>query len=267
MNLRDKHILLTGASRGIGATLARHLSVTGARLTLVARPSAALDRIAGELKAHVLPADLGAADFDAAALWARAEAGGGPVHVLINNAGVDLTGDPALTAPGDVAGAYRLNLIAPALLCQQMIRAAERDGGVDRLVVNVSSQSANVGVPGMGWYASTKAGLSHLTRALGSEFGGTRIRFLLVEPGAVPTGMLESVQGYGPTAAAFARFRALGLQRDVPAEELAGAILAGIRDDQTYLCRPRRSGPVAWMTALSHHLCMLALQGVARRSG
>src|SRR3954447_2001740 len=116
MELSGTRVLVTGASRGIGEALARRFATAGASVALVARSEEPLKRLASETGGVAFPADLNdrAAVHD---LIDRVEADGGPVDVLVNNAGIDLVGWLPGTEAVDLERLYQVNLIAPAVLC------------------------------------------------------------------------------------------------------------------------------------------------------
>src|SRR5215212_6748677 len=88
MNLQGKRVVVTGASRGIGREIAKQCARAGARVALVARNEQAIKELAAELGGTAHPCDL--ADLEQVrGLLARIEADGGPVDVLVNNAGID----------------------------------------------------------------------------------------------------------------------------------------------------------------------------------
>src|SRR5436305_15191019 len=112
MELAGKRVLITGASRGIGQALAERFTAAGSRVALVARSEGALKDLAGRLGGTAHPADL-ADPEQVSGLIDRIESDGGPVDVLVNNAGVDMTGSFAKAADRDVEFLYRLNLLTP----------------------------------------------------------------------------------------------------------------------------------------------------------
>src|SRR3954451_922860 len=146
MELSGTRVLITGASRGIGEALARRFATAGARVALVARSEEPLERLAGDTGGAAFPADLN----DPAAVRAligRVEADGGPVDVLVNNAGIDLAGWLPGTDPVDLERLYQVNLVAPAVLCRQVIPGMLQRGRGH--IVNVSSLSRVAAFPGL----------------------------------------------------------------------------------------------------------------------
>ncbi len=201
--LHDAHVLLTGASSGIGAALARALADRGARLTLVARREARLRALADEMPGehHVLPADL--ADLDAAdRVASRAVEAGGPIDVLINNAGVQIVRPTAQTTAAEGEWLLRVDTLAPFRLMHAALGPMlDRGRGS---IVNIASLAAIVPTAGMFHYSAAKAALAGGSEALASELRGTGVHVLTVYPGPVETEMAAAaVQQYArdPTGA------------------------------------------------------------------
>lgn len=166
------HAIVTGASSGIGAALARELSAHGWDLTLVARRRPLLDELAAGLRTrcHVVEADL--SDLDAATGWLPgATAALGPVELLVNNAGVQVV---APTAGVDLARAeasLRVNLLSPMRLWRAVLPDMLARG--QGTVVDICSMAALAPTPGMAWYNASKAGLAGASEALRGELRGT----------------------------------------------------------------------------------------------
>src|SRR3954462_3526623 len=200
MELEGSRVLITGASRGIGEAMARRFAARGARVALVARTEPAIKDLAAELDGTAHPADL-SDPHDVRGLIERIEGDGGPIDVLVNNAGIDELGRFDRKSAEDVERAFRVNLVSPAELCRQAIPGMlERGRGH---IVNVSSLAGTAVFPGLVAYSSTKAGLSQLTAGLRAELRGTPLRTTLVELGPIPTDMLDRVQAYEPTRESF----------------------------------------------------------------
>jgi short-subunit dehydrogenase len=179
------HVAITGASRGIGEALAHRFAASGADLTLVARSAAALETLAGRLArpARVLPADL---DGDPTGWVERAEAGFGPIDVLINNAGRQVVG-PADSIAAEAEASLRLNLLSPVRLC-----LAVGPGMLARgrgTIVNVASAAAHSWLPGMAAYNASKSGLGAWSESLRAEWLPRGVNVLTVYPGPVRTDM------------------------------------------------------------------------------
>ena len=180
------HIAITGASSGIGATLARELSSAGHSLTLVARRKDLLDALAKELggKTHVVAHDL--SDTSRATEWiAAAEAALGPIDVLVNNAGVQLVAPSASLDPDEAERTIVVDLLAPLRLTRAVLPSMiARGNGV---IVDVASQAALAPTPGMMHYNAAKAGLAAASESLRGELRGTGVHVVTVYPGIIPT--------------------------------------------------------------------------------
>ena len=136
MELRGRRVLITGASRGIGESLAHAFAGAGATVALVARSQDALEALAAELGGTAHAADL-SDPTQVAALFPRVEDEAGPIDVLVNNAGIENPGG-FIDAPEDeIRRVTQVNYLAPAELCRQAIPRMLRRGGGH--IVNVSS--------------------------------------------------------------------------------------------------------------------------------
>ncbi len=262
MDLAGAHVLVTGASRGIGAGLARAFAEAGARVTGVARDAEAVAALAAETGGTSLAADL--LDRDALrGLVARAEEAAGPVDVLVNNAGVDLTGAFTDLGADDLERLVSLDLLAPMELTRQALPGMiERGRGH---VVNVASLAGVAVFPGLVAYSACKAGLTHFTAGLRADLRGLPIGTTVVEVGLVPTDMGESVVGYGPTASSFKRFERLGLLADTPVDRLSAATVDAVRKDRRHVRLPKRATGFAMLTEAPRRLTEMTLSGVRHR--
>lgn len=183
--------LITGASRGLGATLA-HLLANSHRLILTSRGAEALERVGNELRARgaevmTLAGDVGSATHrrrlvEAARAWGR-------LDLLINNA--SLLGP----SPQPVLADYPLetlevvlnvNLLAPIGLIQESLPLLQKSHG---LVVNISSDAAVGGYAGWGGYGMSKAALDLVSKTLAAELSEQRVSVVSVDPGDMRTQM------------------------------------------------------------------------------
>ena len=155
MEIRGKRVLITGASRGIGESLAYAFAEAGATVALVARTKDAIETLAAALGGTAHVADL-SDPTQVATLIERVEDEAGPIDVLVNNAGLGTGGDFA-TAPADMLRQVtQVNYLAPAELSRQVIpRMLQRGGGH---IVNVSSMAGSSPLPGLAVYSASKAG-------------------------------------------------------------------------------------------------------------
>lgn len=187
--LRGKRALVTGASSGIGAVIARELAVLGVDLVLSARRKDALDEIArqcGEkgVRVDVVTADLGRADA-ATELWNAASAGG-PIDILINNAGFGVFRSFATTEWARDAEMLQLNITSLVELSYRFVAARRADPSRSYLM-NIASIAAYQAVPNFAVYASSKAFVRNFTEALHVEMKGTAVSVTCVCPGGTST--------------------------------------------------------------------------------
>jgi nucleoside-diphosphate-sugar epimerase len=146
MEIRGKRVLITGASRGIGESLAHAFARAGATVALVARTKDAIAALADELGGTAHPADL-SDPTQVADLVGHVEEEAGPIDVLVNNAGVGIPAAFTDAPDDDLRIVTQVNYLAPAELCRQVIpRMLGRGGGH---VVNVSSMAGCSALPGL----------------------------------------------------------------------------------------------------------------------
>jgi len=187
--LTGKRALVTGASSGIGAAIARLLAADGVELVLTARRRDALDQVAAECTARgarvrVIAADLGRPGA-AAALWTEAAAGG-RIDLLVNNAGFGYFRPFAAADWDRDAELLQLNVTSLVELARRFVSA--REGLPDRAyLLNVASIAAYQSVPGFAVYASSKAFVRNFSEALHDELAGTPISVTCICPGGTKT--------------------------------------------------------------------------------
>lgn len=261
MDLNGSRVVLTGGSRGIGEAIARELAARGAHVALVARNADLLATVAASLpNAVAVPADLG--DRSAIeGLIARCEdALGGPIDVLVNNAGIDDVGFFADVTADDIVQIHQINLVAPIELCRQAVAGmTERGKGH---IVNVSSMAGSGGFTGMSLYCSTKAGLSNFTGILRRELRGTGVGTTIVELGPIPTDMLTHVNECPPTGKSFTRFRRLQLLPNVPRERVAKEVVAAITAGRQCVRLPKRAMIFPMARSFPQRTIDLVLRGI-----
>ncbi|MBV9410111.1 MAG: SDR family oxidoreductase [Acidimicrobiia bacterium] len=259
MELTGRRVLITGASRGIGQALAESFTAAGARVALVARSEGPLKELADRLGGTAHPCDLGDPD-KVLGLIDRIENDGGPIDVLVNNAGVDLTSSFLNNTMQDIEFLFRVNLLTPIALCHEAVpRMLQRGGGH---IVNVSSYAGTAVFPGLVAYSSSKAGLSQFTAGLRSDLKGMPIGTTLVELGPIPTDMLDNVGSYSPTNDSFGRFYKLRLLVDVPKEKVAADVVDAVREDRRHVRHPKRAMAFPLLTEAPRRTVELFLSGV-----
>ena len=188
---QDRAVVITGASAGIGLAAARRFVDEGARVMLVARGAAELERAAGELSARgTAIAHAGDVSDPVAqrALINRAVAELGGLDVLVNNAGMNPRGPIETHDAADLGRAVDVNLRAPIMLTRLALAPMRRAGR--GAIVNVASLAGRVPVPDAAVYSATKFGLRAFSLALAEELRGTGITVSVVSPGPVDTGFI-----------------------------------------------------------------------------
>jgi 3-oxoacyl-[acyl-carrier protein] reductase len=191
-DLTGKTALITGASGGIGAEIARALHAQGAVVALSGTRREALEALAAELGArtHVLPADL-ATPEEALRLITEAEAAMGKVDILVNNAGLTKDGLAMRMSDADWDKVFNVDLAAPFRLIRAALKfMLKRRAG---RIINIGSIVGTTGNPGQANYASAKAGLIGLTKSLAQEVASRGITVNLVAPGFIETPMTDAL--------------------------------------------------------------------------
>jgi short-subunit dehydrogenase len=190
MKLDGRTVLITGASRGIGAATARAFAASGVRLALLARSSDRLQALAGELNrvkgVQTLPvvADVGQKDEVVQAV-ARVEQVLGPVDILVNNAGVGMrspVGDMDLMTAQQV---FTVNFWG-AIHCIEAVLPAMRARG-DGLIINISSIIGRRAMPHAAIYCASKFALNALSESLRLELHPDNVRVVTFYPGVTRT--------------------------------------------------------------------------------
>jgi len=182
--------LITGASRGLGAVIARVLAERGCDLVLGARDAEPLNRMAATLRApgrKIVAIDGDVADQSTRTHLVNAARSLGGLHLLVNNASALGDIGPLSTADEDrFVRVLHINVLAPLALVQlaQPLLAGHRG-----LVVNVSSDAAHGAYPGWGQYGASEAALELVTRTLGVELRDTGVAVVIVDPGDMRTRM------------------------------------------------------------------------------
>lgn len=239
------HVVITGASSGIGAALAREFAkLPGARLSLVARRESALRALARDL---AVPATVILADLSdprtAERVVADATAAHGDIDVLINNAGVQVVA-PTHEVDVDLGDRSLLvNLMAPLRLTRRVLPSmlSRRAGHI----VDITSMAALAPTPGMTYYNAAKAGLAAASEALRGELRGSGVHVLTVYPG-----IIDDTDMARAGLAAYEATPLLRLQPTATSTELARAVARAIERRVPRLVFPRVYGLTRWFPAI-----------------
>jgi NAD(P)-dependent dehydrogenase (short-subunit alcohol dehydrogenase family) len=237
MLLKDKIIIVTGASSGIGAAAALKLAEQGAKLVLGARREAELRQIEGQIiqsdgAAVAVPGDVTEAGY-AEALVAMATERFGGLDGAFNNAGILGSGAMvAETVPAEWDEVLATNLTASYHAARAQIPALRARGG-GSLVFTGSFIGHTATLPGMGAYAASKAGLVGLMQAIAVEHGAEGIRANVLMPGGTMTRIAMDAATNPETQAFIAGLHAL--KRMAAPEEIADAALFLLSDMASFV--------------------------------
>ena len=183
--LDGKRALVAGASRGIGQAIAEALARAGAHTVLASRNLEALERLAAKLTAEGCRAEALALDVAARESRLRAVEAAGVVDILVNVAGINIRKPAEDYTPDEYARIMETNLTGLFELTQRVGRGMiERGKGK---VIFIGSLTSVLGLPYVAVYASTKAALAGLTRALAAEWGRHNIQVNCIAPGFILT--------------------------------------------------------------------------------
>lgn len=242
--MRRMHVVVTGASAGIGEAIARELARAGGKLSLVARRKDKLEKLAADIGdgALALPRDLG--DPTQATDWiAEAEAAHGPIDVLVNNAGVQIIEPLETTDPDAGEQLLRLNVLTPMRLTRAVVPGMIARGR--GTIVDIASMAALTPMPGMFYYNGAKAALANASEGLRGELRGTGVHVVTVYPGPVHTDMgARGVLRYEKTLAA-------ALSPWGTADELAVLVRKAIEKKRARIIYPRSYAVARWFPNLS----------------
>jgi 3-oxoacyl-[acyl-carrier protein] reductase len=200
--LKGKVAIVTGASKGIGAAIARQFAKAGAAVVVnYASSKKDADRVVGDIlreggKATAIQADV-SKSVDVKRLFAETKAALGAPSVLVNNAGVYSFGSLEEVTEAEFHRQFDTNVLSTILTMQEAVRAFDGHGGS---VINVSSISSTNPVPNSVVYSASKSAVDIITRALATELANRKIRVNAIAPGMTETEGL-AVQGIeGETA-------------------------------------------------------------------
>lgn len=243
--LEGKVALITGAARGIGAAIATACIDNGAFVYLTDIDDASGQALAASLGSQARYRHLDVreeADWQAAMALVLAERGG--LHVLVNNAGItgfedgNFVHDPEHVRLEDWHAVHRTNLDGVFLGCKHGIQAMRRSASTGS-IINLSSRSGLVGIPGAAAYASSKAAIRNHTKtvALYCAEQGLPIRCNALHPAAILTPMWEPMLGEGPGREARMRefVQDCPMRRFGRPEEVAAVALMLAADEAAYM--------------------------------
>jgi 3(or 17)beta-hydroxysteroid dehydrogenase len=236
--LQDKSALVTGGARGIGAAIARRFAAEGARVIIADVDADTGTQLATDIDGAFFQLDVASEQG-----WESLAAKHPQMDIVVNNAGItgfeDSPGphDPEHATLDEWHRVHAVNLDGTFLGCRYAIRAMRAKGAGS--IINMSSRSGLVGIPGAAAYASSKAAIRNHTKsvALYCAGQGLNIRCNSIHPAAILTPMWEAMIGNGPDRAA----RMAAMVADTPlkrfgtVEEVAAIALLLASDDASYM--------------------------------
>jgi 3-oxoacyl-[acyl-carrier protein] reductase len=200
--LTGKVAIVTGASKGIGAAVAKHLAAAGASVTVnYASSREGADRIVSEIaakggKAIAVQGDVAKA-ADVKRIFEKTKASFGRLDVLVNNAGVFRFDPIEAVTEAEFHREFDTNVLGMILMIQEAVKHFGPAGGS---VINLTSIVSASAIPGSVVYSATKSAIDSITRVLGAELGSKKIRVNAIAPGVTAT---EGIAALGPVAAEF----------------------------------------------------------------
>jgi len=189
-SLNDKTALITGASGGIGAEIAKSLHAQGATVVLHGTRQAKLEELANELgsRAHVVTANL-SNDDEVEALFAKASEFTGAVNILVNNAGITRDNLAMRMKDEEWNDVISVNMTATMRLCRSALRSMMKARW--GRIISVSSIVGVTGNAGQTNYAASKAGMIGFSKSLAAEVASRGITVNVVAPGFIETPMTD----------------------------------------------------------------------------
>ena len=189
-NLSGKTALITGASGGIGAAIAKALHAAGATIAVSGTRQAVLEELKAQIgqNVHVLPCNLSSAE-DVERLVPAAEAAMGGLDILVNNAGITKDGLAMRMKDEDWQSVIDVNLTANFRLCRAAIRGMmkKRWGRI----INITSIVGVTGNPGQVNYVASKAGIIGMTKSIAQELAARNVTANCIAPGFIATPMTD----------------------------------------------------------------------------
>ena len=232
--LKDKVIVITGASRGIGEAIARAAVEAGARVVLASRKQADLDKVAGSLpadRAIAVACHTGKAE-DVDAMFARAIDRFGRVDGLVNNAATNPYFGPLIDTPdAAIDKTFEVNVKGYLYCARALVKHARSRGG-GGAIVNIASIAGTRAAIMQGIYGATKAAVISMTQTLAAELGSSAIRVNAIAPGLVETKFASALVNNPAILERVVSRTPLGRHAQPP--ELAGAAVYLLSDAASF---------------------------------
>ena len=191
--LAGRTAIVTGASKGIGAEIARQLAKAGARVALASRDKPLLDQVAHSIGDSAIAVECDITDREsvaAAGERVRKEFGGAP-DIIVNNAGLFRVGAIDEMKPDDFIGSITTNVIGPFLILHEFLAEMRKRGSGH--VVTIGSMGDRTIYPGNAAYSAGKFGIRAMHYVLRTDLRGTGVRASLISPSSVDTALWDNL--------------------------------------------------------------------------
>ena len=235
-DFKDKVVLITGATAGIGAATAEAFAAAGARLILTGRTTTAGEELAGRLRARGVRVKFVTGDVskeESVRSWiAAAVRAFGRLDIAVNNAGVEGALGPVTEQTAETYGAtFDTNVLGTLLCMKHELRVMQEQGKGS--IVNISSTYGHEGAAGASVYAGSKHAVEGMTKSAALEAAASGVRVNAIAPGPTDTGMLDRFTGTAEIKARLASGVPLG--RVGQPAEIAEAIAFLVSDKASFI--------------------------------
>jgi NAD(P)-dependent dehydrogenase (short-subunit alcohol dehydrogenase family) len=215
--LQGKVALVTGASRGIGAAIAKRLAADGAdvAITYASSPDKAREvaQAIEKMGRHALAIQADSANMDAVKSAVEKTASHfGRLDILVNNAGIFIASKFEDTSPQDMERLWNINVQAPIVAIQAALKHMPNGG---RIIIIGSCVAERIPMPGITLYSMTKAAVNGLARGLARDLGQRAITVNVVEPGPIDTDMNPATGDYSDEQRALTALGRYGTSEEV----------------------------------------------------
>ena len=259
MNLDGKRVVITGASRGIGAEIAKEFAAAGSQVVLSARTESAISNLANEINGIAIPFDANDPE-DARTYIDNVEDSVGPIDVLINNAGIEKSTLIEDITEKEIEETLRINLITPQVLTAAVLpKMLSRGAGH---LVYTSSIAATTGNPAMSAYCSSKAGLTRYAESLRMELRYTPLNVSILHLGPVDTKMWDDIDADRLMKRGVDRFMKFGFMAVADPVKVAKSTVKAVEKNKKEVRLPKRMASNAALNGVSTKIFGALLTGI-----
>jgi len=262
MDVNGKTVIVTGASRGIGAEIAREFASAGANVVLSARSEHAITRLAQEIHGISIPFDANNPE-EARCYIDKVEGEVGKIDILINNAGIEISNLVEDVTENEIENTIRVNLVTPQILTASLLPKMIAQGKGH--FVFTSSIAATSGNPGMSVYSASKGGLTRFAESLRMELRYTPLNVTILHLGPVDTGMWDAIDDDPLLKRGVHRLTKLGFLSVADSQKVAKKTLKAVQKNKREVRLPRRMASNAILNGIGTRLFESLLTGINHR--